>query len=103
MKKYNILVSLFSFTPIKGTKFENVKPPSLERYRKIQFAREIIEKYDVSKDDFGFIDGVLIKLPDLKISVEEAIKTSGCSYCTRPYYNEKPNKTLYNVPQKRKY
>ncbi|WGS65391.1 radical SAM protein [Marinitoga aeolica] len=103
MKKYNILVSLFSFTPIKGTEFENVKPPSLERYRKIQFAREIIEKYDVSKNDFGFINGVLIKLPDVEISVEEAIKTSGCSYCTRPYYNEKPNKVLYNVPQKRKY
>lgn len=102
MKKYDILVSLFSFTPVKGTKLENRKPPSIERYRKIQFAREIIEKYDVNIEDFKFYEGKLIKLPDVNINIEEAIKTSGCSYCTRPYYNEKPNKVLYNIPQIRK-
>ncbi|GAB6188342.1 radical SAM protein [Marinitoga arctica] len=102
MKIYNILVSLFAFTPVQGTKFEDREPPSIDRYRKIQFAREIIEKYDVKKTDFAFKNGSLVKLPDMEISVEEAIKTSGCSYCTRPYYNEKPNKVLYNIPHKRK-
>ncbi|KAF2956033.1 radical SAM protein [Marinitoga sp. 38H-ov] len=103
MKKYNILVSLFAFTPVAGTEFEKKDPPSLERYRKIQLAREIIEKFDVKKDDFEFKNGILVKLPDVDISYNEAIKTSGCSFCTRPYYNEKPNKTLYNVPHNRKY
>ncbi|MBM7559846.1 radical SAM protein [Marinitoga litoralis] len=103
MKKYNILVSLFAFTPVLGTKLEKKDPPSIERYRKIQLAREIIEKYDVKKEDFVFENSSLVKLPDVDISYDEAIKTSGCSYCTRPYYNEKPNKTLYNVPQNRKY
>lgn len=101
MKKYNIIVSLFSFTPIQGTKYEDKEPPSIERYRKIQFAREIIEKHDVKKSDFSFENGNLIKLPEVEFFVEEAIKTSGCSYCTRPYYNEKPNKVLYNIPHKR--
>ncbi|SHE74836.1 biotin synthase [Marinitoga hydrogenitolerans DSM 16785] len=102
MKKYNILVSLFAFTPIQGTFFEDEVPPSIERYRKIQFAREIIEKKNIEKKDFKFKNGHLIELPEVEFSIEEAIKTSGCSYCTRPFYNEKPNKLLYNVPQKRK-
>ncbi|KLO22663.1 radical SAM protein [Marinitoga sp. 1197] len=101
MKKYNILVSLFAFTPIQGTKLENKQPPSIERYRKIQIAREIIEKNNVKKEDFMFENNSLIKFPEIKISEDEAIKTSGCSYCTRPFYNEKPNKILYNIPQTR--
>ncbi|KLO23883.1 MULTISPECIES: radical SAM protein [unclassified Marinitoga] len=101
MKKYNILVSLFAFTPIQGTKLGNKQPPSIERYRKIQIAREIIEKTNVKKEDFMFENNSLIKFPEIKISEDEAIKTSGCSYCTRPFYNEKPNKILYNIPQTR--
>ncbi|APT75460.1 MULTISPECIES: radical SAM protein [unclassified Marinitoga] len=104
MKKINVLVSLFSFTPIKGTKLENLEPPSIERYRIIQYAREIIEKNDVSIEDFVFDENQkLVRLPHIDFDVEEAIKTSGCSYCTRPYYNEKPNKVLYNIPESRKF
>ncbi|KUK80158.1 MAG: Radical SAM domain protein, partial [Petrotoga mobilis] len=64
MKKVKILVSLFSFTPIKGTRFETLLPPSLSRYRKIQIAREIILQHDVEKTDFLFdSNGNLQKLP----------------------------------------
>ncbi|MDY6895689.1 MAG: radical SAM protein [Thermotogota bacterium] len=103
MKKFNILVSLFSFTPIKGTKFENLVPPSLSRYRKIQIAREIILQHDVEKSDFLFDSkGNLQKLPEVKVDIEEAKKTSGCPWCTRPFYNEKPTEELYNIPVPRK-
>lgn len=99
MKKFKILVSLFSFTPIKGTKFENLLPPSLSRYRKIQIAREIILQHDVEKADFLFDSkGNLQKLPEAKVDIEEAKKTSGCPWCTRPFYNEKPTEELYNIP-----
>jgi len=99
MKKFKILVSLFSFTPIKGTKFENLLPPSLSRYRKIQIAREIILQHDVEKADFLFDSkGNLQKLPEAKVDIEEAKKTSGCPWCTRPFYNEKPTKEPYNIP-----
>lgn len=37
-----ITVALFSFTPIKGTRLETLKPPSLARYRRIQFLRYLL-------------------------------------------------------------
>jgi biotin synthase len=99
MKKFKILVSLFSFTPIKGTKLENLLPPSLSRYRKIQIAREIILQHDVEKSDFLFDSkGNLQKLPEVEVDMEEAKKTSGCPWCTRPFYNEKPTEEPYNIP-----
>jgi biotin synthase len=102
MKKESINVSLFAFTPIKGTKFENKEKPSLERYRKIQYAKEIIDNYKVKIEEFIFDEkGNLKELPYYTIDKEEAIKTSGCSWCTRPYYNDSPNKTFYNIPKVR--
>lgn len=103
MKKMGVLVSLFAFTPIKGTKYENNPSPSLSRYRKIQIAREIIFQNDIEISNFDFdSQGNLVKTPDIEIDLEEAEKTSGCPWCTRPFYNEKPNKPLYNVPSPRK-
>ena len=70
-------VALFAFTPIKGTPFENLPPPPLERYRRIQMIRQQLAKKDIK---FYFL-------------------TSGCPSCDRPYYNESPtDKDLYNVP-----
>jgi len=102
MKKNMINVSLFAFTPIKGTKFENKETPSLERYRKIQYAKEIIDNYKVKIEEFIFDEkGNLKELPGYNIDKEEAIKTSGCTWCNRPYYNDSPNKTFYNIPKVR--
>lgn len=73
-------VALFAFTPIKGTPFEDLPKPSLERYRRIQRLR-----YELSKgreDNLGL-----------------AYLTSGCPSCDRPYYNESPlDRNLYNIP-----
>jgi biotin synthase len=104
LKKINVTVGLFAFTPIKGTLMGSYEKPSLERYRKIQYSREIIyskEKYD--NTDFKFDEnGNLIELPKIELNRKEAEKTSGCEFCTRPYYNEKPKKDNYNVPTIRK-
>ncbi|QKQ99177.1 radical SAM protein [Metallosphaera tengchongensis] len=71
-------VALFAFTPVKGTPMENVKPPKLEDYRKIQKLRFLI---------FHGKDGG-----------EKAFLTSGCPSCDRPFYNEDPRGKPYNVP-----
>ncbi len=62
-------------------------------------AREIILQYDVEKADFLFDSkGNLQKLPEVEVDIEEAKKTSGCAWCTRPFYNEKPTEEPYNIP-----
>ena len=71
-------VALFAFTPVKGTPLENHPPPPLERYRRLQKIRFMIAH--------GYSGG------------EAAYITSGCPFCDRPYYNEEPRKTLYNIP-----
>lgn len=99
MKKHRIIVGLFAFTPIKGTKLESRPRPTLERYRKMQYLHYIIENHDVKKETFTFDSkGNILQFPNFTINNEEVIKTSGCSWCTRPFYNEKPGKELYNVP-----
>jgi len=103
MKKNNIKVSLFAFTPIEGTKFSKKEQPSLERYRKIQYTKEMIDNNEIKIEEFNFdTKGNLLDLPSYHVEEEEAIKTSGCTWCTRPYYNDKPNKTFYNIPKVRK-
>jgi len=90
-------VSLFSFTPLKGTKLESLSQPSLERYRKIQLARWLVER------DLGeriIFEGDSIAGFDLEgIEVPPSVfMTHGCPSCNRPYYNERPKKDPYNFP-----
>jgi biotin synthase-related radical SAM superfamily protein len=96
----NITIALFAFTPLKGTKMENHPRPSLERYRKIQLARWLIQNGYAKYEDFEFDDtGNLVKINvDYKeLEYKKAFLTSGCPDCTRPYYNESPAKELYNI------
>jgi len=69
LQELNVTIGLFAFTPIKGTKLENRKPPELAYYRKLQ-------KY-----------------------LKTGFRTSGCVDCNRPYYNEKPTGPIYNYPR----
>ncbi|ASJ05983.1 radical SAM protein [Thermococcus pacificus] len=99
-------VSLFAFTPVKGTRLENARPPSLERYRRIQLARYLLEKGLSSPEDFEFDEnGNLIGLGVPKEKLVELIPlevftTHGCPGCNRPYYNERPKREPYNFPVK---
>ena len=99
--KRNITVGLFAFTPIKGTRMENSKRPSLNRYRKIQFMRYL---FSMNKEFVPHFDenGKLISIEGE--GVGSIVKsgaiyvTSGCPNCNRPYYNEEPLGPMFNYP-----
>ena len=99
-------VSLFAFTPVKGTRLEDAKPPSLERYRRIQLARYLLETGLASVEDFTFdnegnLTGFGIPKENLmELVPPEAFSTHGCPGCNRPYYNERPKKEPYNFPMR---
>jgi len=90
-------VSLFAFTPVKGTGLENLEPPSLERYRKVQLARWLVEKglgdrIIFEGDSIGGFDLADIEVPPVVFA------THGCPACNRPHYNEGPRAEPYNFP-----
>ncbi len=99
---------LFSFFPEKGSPMENHCPPPIDRYRRIQLARWIINheggsleqmKFDEKGKliDFGMDIGPLIQLG-------EPFMTSGCPgrdgkvACNRPFGNERPSDPIRNFP-----
>ncbi|WP_297090926.1 radical SAM protein [Thermococcus sp.] len=98
-------VSLFAFTPIRGTRLENAEPPSLARYRRIQVAHYLIKEGLAAPEDFEFDEeGSLVGFGadvDELASVipPEIFATHGCPGCNRPYYNERPKKEPYNFPE----
>jgi biotin synthase len=102
-----IKVSLFAFTPIKGTKLQNNLRPDLTGFRKIQLGRYLIIN-DIKKiKDFTFnMRGDIIKFnlnqTELRNIIEgsNAFMTSGCPGCNRPYYTSKPSGLIYNFPRK---
>lgn len=95
-----VTVSLFAFTPVKGTKMEKINQPSIESYRRVQLMVYMIDR-GYSQDNFKFEKGYL---KDIKISenIKQDINKGypfeirGCKYCNRPYYNERPGSTIYN-------
>ncbi|WP_297065818.1 radical SAM protein, partial [Thermococcus sp.] len=90
-------VSLFAFTPLNGTRLENLSPPGLERYRRIQLARWLVEN---SLMDRILLEGDEIAGFDLDgLNVPPSVfSTHGCPACNRPYYNERPKREPYNFP-----
>lgn len=104
--RMNAEVSLFAFTPVKGTRLENARSPSLERYRRIQLARYLLEAGLASPEDFTFdndgnLTGFGIPKEELvELVPPEVFATHGCPGCNRPYYNERPRKEPYNFPMK---
>jgi biotin synthase len=106
LSKLNILVSLFAFTPVKGTKFEELKQPDIVHYRTIQLIRFLITNENKVFKDFAFNSkGKLININinrlELRNIIEsnEAFLTSGCKGCNRPYYTSRPSGPMYNFPR----
>jgi len=102
-----IKVSLFAFTPIKGTKLENLQQPDIIDFRKIQLGRYLLIKQLKNLKDFTFnAKGDIIKFNLNKrelwniIDETNAFLTSGCPGCNRPYYTSKPSGPIYNYPRK---
>jgi biotin synthase len=97
-------VSLFAFTPVRGTALAGQPPPALDVYRRMQAARWSIVRRGAQLDDFSFgADGALEHLPSFNSDGgrvypvdAEAFCTSGCPGCNRPFYNERPGGPMYN-------
>lgn len=100
LKNENISIALFAYTPIN--KDLNLNYPDMNRYRKVQLARYIIETYGAKIQNFEFENNILknINFENIDKVINEglAFMTSGCKGCNRPYYNERPGKALYNIP-----
>jgi len=101
-----IIVSMFAFTPIKGTKFENIQQPAILSFRKLQLGRFLIFNNKKKLKDFTFntrgqIININISKKDLNMIINDtnAFLTSGCPGCNRPYYTSKPSGPIYNYPR----
>ena len=102
-----VLPALFAFTPVHGTALENESPPKLESYRRVQLARYLIVAGKTTLAEMYFnlegkIMGYGLTNEVLNIEVESGLpfQTSGCQFCNRPFYNEKPSGPLYNYPKR---
>jgi len=98
------MVSLFAFTPVRGTPLEKHPQPPLDVYRRMQAARYLIDRGLARAEQFSFDEqGWLRDLgrPDALalLSDGQAFRTSGCPQCNRPFYNERPGRTMYNYPR----
>ncbi|OAA30969.1 hypothetical protein AT15_08290 [Kosmotoga arenicorallina S304] len=96
----NIEVGLFSFTPVKGTALEKLPQPDIKKYRTVQVARYLLKKDLKCYEKFHYDkEGKLLDfgIDVSSVNLEKAYRTSGCPGCTRPFYNERPGKEIYNV------
>jgi len=101
-----IIVSLFAFTPIKGTRFENIQQPSIKSFRKLQLGRSLIYNNEKNSKDFTFnmrgdIINININKKELNMLINDTntFLTSGCPGCNRPFYTSKPAGPVYNYPR----
>lgn len=100
--KAQVTLALFAFVPLKGTRLEKAEPPALDHYRRMQAAFYLLREkkitYDLLKFEQGRLTDFNLAAPELNrvLAGGEAFRTSGCPGCNRPYYNERPGKTIYN-------
>lgn len=97
-------VSLFAFTPVRGTPMYGVRdPPSIRYYRFAQLATHLIMKGEDWRSFTVFKHGLPYIKPeylDLK-KVDEIVRcvtVRGCQGCNRPFYNESPRAPMFNYP-----
>lgn len=104
--EHNVLVSLFAFTPVKGTPLENHPKVPIGRYRKFQFVRSLFFKKIPFKPVF---DGTNLTGIEMDLDKDKILNllndpsnyiTQGCPNCNRPFYNEMPKGPFYNFPEK---
>lgn len=103
-KSAGVTVGLFAFTPVRGTPMERVPPPDVGRYRRVQLAAYFLKRGgSVGKIELrdGKIVGIDPDRPDLRAEMlsGKPFETSGCLYCNRPYYTERPGQVMMNYPR----
>jgi biotin synthase-related radical SAM superfamily protein len=105
LQNMGIGLGLFAFTPLRGTEMESFPRPELESYRRVQLAFWLIKYHGIMRDDLEFdASGKLIGIRRDADEIEKLagdgapFETSGCAWCNRPFYNERPGTELYNYP-----
>jgi biotin synthase-related radical SAM superfamily protein len=104
MHDLGLVVGLFAFTPVRGTRMENIPPPPISTYRRMQVAQYLITNSLARIGGFTFsATGQLLsfnlpRLPEI-LADGVAFQTSGCPDCNRPFYNERPGGPMYNYPE----
>lgn len=104
-QRSGITVGLFAFTPVRGTALENLDPPPVDSYRRVQLAAYLLK---IGKDpacigfDGGRVARISVTEEQLRRDILEGrpFETSGCPGCNRPYYNERPGQVMMNYPRK---
>ncbi len=96
-------VSLFAFTPVRGTPLYGIRgPPDITYYRFAQVATHLVIDRGLDWRDFTVIrNGVPTirrEYVDLK-NVWKYVLVRGCPACNRPFYTESPaGGSMYNYP-----
>lgn len=106
LRDLGVYPSLFTFTPIAGTRMAEHPRPSVSSYRRVQVGRYLIMEGLSRLEEITFDDqGVLRSLGGggknlYKVLMGgEPFQTSGCPGCNRPFYNETPLGPIYNYPR----
>ncbi|HEX3015841.1 MAG TPA: radical SAM protein [Desulfobacteria bacterium] len=105
MADHRIIIALFAFTPVKGTRLEGRQPPELGHYRRVQAAKFLIVHGLDHVERMAFVGGRLTAFGIERaqwveaLATGEAFRTSGCTGCNRPYYNEQPGGLMFNYPR----
>ncbi len=102
---------LFSFFPEKGSAMQDMLPPPMGTYRRIQLSRWLLDHHMIRFSDLSFDKadritefGISDEHYDNVVASGEPFETSGCpgidgkTACNRPYGNEKPGPDIRNFP-----
>jgi len=105
LHRAGVLVSLFAFTPVRGTRMEHGAPPALVSYRKLQLLLGLLdwqeeEHFCVAYDAWKNIHGLGLSEVQVRSFLHRhfVFVTHGCPGCNRPFYNETPGGTMFNYP-----
>ncbi len=91
-------VALFAHTPIRGSPLSSKPDPCY--YRRLQALRYLLSKgYRLGEVAYPENGRIVIRDRYLDEIRADAMLTSGCPWCNRPYYNEGPRGPLYNYPE----
>lgn len=104
LHRAGVLVSLFAFTPVRGTRMSEDVPPPLISYRRLQLLLGLLDLQDeslyVAYDARKTIRGLGWSEARLRAFLDKhfVFVTHGCPGCNRPFYTEAPGGTMYNFP-----
>jgi len=105
LHRAGVLVSLFAFSPVRGTRMEHRAPPALVSYRKLQLLLGLLdwqeqERFCVAYDARKSIHGLGLSEAQIRLFLGRhfVFVTHGCPGCNRPFYTEVPGGTMFNFP-----